>query len=543
MFEINPIDPKLKKQLLEFQERLGRDVAPFSDTSRDAIRKRFDKSKEFTYFAKEFLPHYVDADFCGMHHDIVAMMQQPSGVFPTHGPREHGKSTITRANIIRRILTGQNYYVVIGSETLGLAVDHCLFIMIEFLDNDRIQSDYEIDVKQFNTQKGKFDLVIRNKSNTKKRRVRLQAVSYETSSKGLLFMNRRPDLALVDDFENTRTAKNSRIAGEKVDWVVQELYPAVKGPVVWLGNTAFETSALYQVMRSTFESSDAFKRFLKQGSNPGELSETGIPFMPVHESTEDQREIYPYSFRADRQVDGVTQYLWPQNFAPGWYQKKRATMGYRYEGEYNGYPVKVGKIFTNIHRTDDLSGMDWWYFWFDPAWGRSKSSSYKSGVVLASDGHRFVVAGAYCRQGTPMSAAIDAIYELFLKFEPHGLTYGGYEGVFGQDERLEQDLDLAEEKKGYRLNIYPHDNKGDKDARIQSLEGPINSGMIQFVEGDKDVETIIEQLIGYPDLEYKDGPDSLEAAFRKLRQLSRRKEAGTVKVQSQRRFRFRRHSK
>lgn len=540
--ELAIIDPKLRKQLAELQERLSRDMPAFADTGAQAAKQRREQCQDIEAFAKTYMPHYVPAEFNGMHLDLACVLDQGGGIFPVHGPREHGKSTIARAKIVQKVLYGRSRFGVIGSEKLSLAWDHILFLYLDLVENPRISADYAITVKQLNQQTGKCDLTIHSVATGRKHRIRLQAVSYETSAKGLLFMQHRPDFALLDDFENTRTARNQRIGSDKLGWVLQELYPAVRGPILWLGNTAFESSALYQAMRSAFDTNDSLKRWLLRGTEPGTFARTGDPGRA--DGMVAEGEIYPLTYRADTHTPEGIRYLWPAYHKPEWYLTTRRTMGNAYEGEMNGYPVKIGKVFSLIQRTQGVpTDMPFWFVWLDPAWGRSTSGSFKAWVVMCSDGRRFIVADAFCRQGVSMADVIDTLYAAFLRWEQSGLRYGRYEGVFGQDERLEGDLDLAEIRHGYRLNIFPDDNKGDKDARIQSLDGPVNTARIEFVSGNPDVDTVIEQLLAYPDSEFKDGPDALEACYRRLRTLARSSDAGQVTTAGPRRFGFRRHQR
>jgi hypothetical protein len=521
---------KLQKQLIDLQDRLSKESPPFKDSSQEAIRKRYDQTKGDTdAFGRMYLPHYFTDDTPTFHDDIDAMLDyRHKAIFPIHGPREHGKSARGRIKLLHRILKGEIKYWLFGSEQLGLAFDHIDYIFLELVENRRIRSDYEITNIKKDESKAKLRFRITNKATRKRTYVLLEGVSYGTPVKGKLFMQHRPQGATVDDFESTRTSKNSRISGEKVDWILQELYGAVTGPVIWFGNIGNENSALMKIMVECKDGRDRFKQWVESGGSiPGQFAlEVHRGDGQHHDLTNDEEAaIYPFVFRADRaDAQGKKVYLWPERFDPGWYSSMSATMGYRYSGEMNGLPIKPGKIFKaeNVGRWDSLAKDATIWTWFDPAWGRSKHSAYKCWVIVAYDGHYFDLLDAYCRQGTAMADVLDAWYAGFGRWQHAGITAGGYEKTFAQDERLEEDLDLAEARHGWRLPVYALDNPGEKFARIESMEGTINAGHFRIPrETTKDMDKLMEQMYDFPDGEYVDGPDALEACIKNLRRLRR----------------------
>ncbi|MEL7170753.1 MAG: hypothetical protein AAGN64_15515, partial [Bacteroidota bacterium] len=77
---------------------------------------------------------------------------------------------------------------------------------------------------------------------------------------------------------STRSASSEEISRQKYRWVLQEVYPAMddSAPIVWIGNTGRETSALFQAMLHTFGGvKKRLKSFLKRGTQPGVLG--GLP--------------------------------------------------------------------------------------------------------------------------------------------------------------------------------------------------------------------------------------------------------------------------
>ena len=513
------VKSKIEKQLEKFHEQLSQDIAPFKNTSRDAQRQRFNLLKDGTdHLIDLYMSHYKDSDPARFHYDLDAMFTYPeAAIFPVHGPREHAKSVRSRMNVLRAALIGELKYWVFASETISRAWEHIEYIDFEFENNHRLRADFTIDVKKKDSVKGIYRVKLTAKATNKSNYFMLQAVSDDTSGKGLLFMQHRPQGAIVDDLEKTKDTYNPENGKKKVDFVVQELWPACTGPVVWLGNMGRKGSALHQAFEEIYDEKE-LEALKSNGSEPGFFAEWCKEEEPVADL------IQGFIYRADTVLEsGDVRYLWPERFSPSWYQGKRRVMGYRYEGEFNGSPIAPGKIFSEFPTYTTIPEDAVWFSWFDPAWGRSKSSSHKVHVTGAHDGHFFYIAVCYCRVGTAMKEAIDHWYNAFEEYNQ--LRDGGFEATFAQDERLNQDLDIAETRNGRHLPVSAYENPGDKDARILSMEQTVNQGRVLWpVELDKDLQTGKEQMKNYdPDLTSipKDFPDALEALIHNLRKRYR----------------------
>jgi hypothetical protein len=550
---------QLEEQLAELQERLSQEVAAFADPSREARKQRFEEACASTEsFGRAFLPHYFESESAAFHQDLDAMTRaQRRHVFIVHGPREHAKSTRCRAGLLRRVLRGDLHYPLVVSEELKLAKGHLLTLQAELTSNPRVEEDFDVDVTRQNMSQGILRLRVTPRATGQSHQVRIDAVSYGSKVKGKIYLQHRPDFALLDDFEDGISSRNERIGREKVEWVLQDLYPAVidTAPIVWIGNTARDTSALFLGMLEAVESEDALRAYLKRGTRPGgNVPRTGArrhngpgntPETPYASAAppgegEDatQAEISAYCYRATRidERTGETVYLWPERYRAAWYQRMRATMGpAKFESEMNGSPIAEGVFFKRewFPTYDALpEGEELTYFlWGDPAFGTSRSASYKAIVVCASGGRRFWVVDAWLRQTEPVRAMIDALYVLFERWGPQSggpgqLRHGKYENDFAQDDRLRRDFADAEERHGRSLPMSGDANNAPKDARIESLEGLASNGRIRwpsaevaFTHHAGDVERLRRQLLSWPD-GYDDGPDALESCVSRLRRIA-----------------------
>lgn len=411
---LSPTERRLQAQLQEFIERLSRDVRPHADASDAAVRARYDACRNSVdAFGATYLPHYWTAESAPFHADLDAILlgqaqaTDETHIHLLHGPREHAKSIRARAALMLQLLTGARHYPLLISEHLYLAQAHLDYVFADLTGNRRITSDYEIDVLTMDRSEGVMRLRVTPRATRKAHLVQLDACSYGRPVKGRVFMQYRPDWALLDDFESTRTARsNEQLNKEKAEWVLQEVYPAVAAgsPVIWLGNTGSDVGALYQAMRHALGGEEPLRAFLQTGTRPGEIaadaglidaSEIGLPGVTperppnlpsdgrdpqgaplvdgaLPEATrtasdgsddpfggevgdepddEPRAGITAYCYRAERLVvtptgEVATEYLWPQRYPPAWYGRKRRTMGpFLYESEENGCPIREGEFF------------------------------------------------------------------------------------------------------------------------------------------------------------------------------------------------------
>lgn len=533
---------KVQAQLESFEIQLSRETPPFADTSQTAIRNRWNRCADDTgAFIDTYTPHYKDAPDAGFHGDLDAMVNYPEhGLFWLHGPREHAKSVRCRLNVLRRLLNCELKYFVFASEKVSQSWDHIDYIHFELTENHRIGSDFDIEVVKKDSQTGKYRVRITCKASGRRTYCQLHAVSSDTSGKGLTFLQYRPQGALVDDLEKTLDTYNRENGRKKVGFVKQELWPATTGPVVWLGNMGRKDSALHQAFEEEYDDKELDD--LKQhGSEPGAFAAECAANGGRMAGDEELAHIKGFIFRATTILeDGSIRYLWGERFSPGWYAAKKRVMGWRFEGEENGNPVNPGTIFSNFPTYTQIPDDAVWFTWFDPAWGRSKTSSHKCWIVGAYDGHNYYLAAAYCRAGTPISEAIDFWYDAFEQYEPRGLADGGFEDAYDQEQRLSQDLELAEEWNDMDLPVWGMKNPGQKDVRIMSIEQVVHKGRVLWPEElSDDLQEVKNQMEIYDPLLTtipKDGPDCLAALISNLRKRWRNANSSSYTSLAKRRY-------
>ena len=214
-------EKRLKRQLAELTDRLSRDVPPFSDSTMEASRDRHRLTRTDTdVFGRTYLPHYFENVSAAFHTDIDEMLGWATRhLFVVHGPREHAKSSTARARLLQRLLGGEIRYWLFCSEHLNLATRHLEAFKAELTDNRRIGTDYACNVLKWDETGGTLRVRVKVRATGKTHTFQLEAISYGRPAKGRLYMSRRPEGCLVDDFENTRTSRNERIGWEKLIWL------------------------------------------------------------------------------------------------------------------------------------------------------------------------------------------------------------------------------------------------------------------------------------------------------------------------------------
>lgn len=600
---LSPAERKLQRQLDEFEGRVRAQVGAFTDQSPAAQARRWTETQDTEAFGRTYTPHYLTAPADPFHYDVDALVDgytppaHPDGeafVWSVHGPREHAKSIRARVGLLKRVLRGTLHYPLVCSEHLYIAEAHLDYLLVDLTANVRVEADFEVEVLMRDRSSGLLRLRVTPRATGVSHLVQLDACSYGRPIKGRVFMQWRPDFVLIDDFENTRSARNLEISKEKLDWVLQEVYPAVVGNVVWFGNTGHDTSALYLALCHAQGSPEAGKALMRRGSRPGAVAlaagllgadEISLPapdappsesppdaahppdapehgrdpggpsrtpsdgseddwgdesvgdlYAPGVEHADDHVEaaIQGLVYRAERLAvtargDLVTEYLWPSRYLPGWYARKRLTMGpFRYEGEYNGFPSREGDVFKrewleavlyDEHELAQAAAETGWkmFSWFDPAFGSKGKACDKAIVAGGTAGLDVFVVDAYVRNDEPMWKALLAWLTLFARWAALGLRHGQYENDFGQGDRLARDIEDFEPEYG-RLNVSSDSNRrGSKDARIESMQPLASNYRLRFPRVmTPDMERLYNQLLAYPSGN-DDGPDALESMVARLR--------------------------
>lgn len=149
---------------------------------------------------------------------------------------------------------------------------------------------------------------------------------------------------------------------------------------------------------------------------------------------------------------------------------------------------------------------------FDPSARSGKQHDYKAIVVGSLLNSVYYVRYAYIRR-VSVQDVLEQLYRIHAEFP--GVLIGREENGF---QVLYKDLlDYKARDKGYPLPTYGMTSTGNKEARIESLSGFVESGHIRFQKDahgyTSDIGLLVEQMLDFPNGKHDDGPDALKYAF------------------------------
>jgi len=513
---------KIHKKLEEFQEFLSKETTPFS-LDGPTLEERDTLGRQDVFeFGALYTPHYFTLPPAQFHRELFTMTEyRKKHLFVVTGPREFGKSILLRVAKLRMVLYGLRHYIFKISETLTLARNDIDFLVSELLFNSRIKGDFKIKILKNDDDETR--LRITNKFTGRSHFVKLEPKSYGTPVVGSIFMQYRPDYAEIDDFENTKTARNQKIGEKKVDWVIEELYLAVSkdAPIVWVGNNHAKTSAINQAIENECKK---------------------VPYGSFHQF--DKRSKTAHKYSAIQKTKSKRLSLWPEKMTVAELDQLKKDIGSRrFAAQMQQEPIEEGKFFKpeDVHRYDKLPDNLEWIATIDQSLGKAKTSDYKAIIIMAADTRYFYVVNAFLRQ-TTLRAMVDGAYYFYDMYAKKGLRVFKIENNFGQyTEISKRDFDEGANRHKFHLPISPFLNTINKEIRIEGLQPLFENGRILFPERlNKDLQELYDQLLGYPDAPHDDGPDALEAAQIFLQKRIRQRGAKNYKSLKKRRYKTRR---
>lgn len=489
-----PADNLTRKQfdqkILDLIELIQENTVIFPNDTLEMKRERKRKSAEDPFFfAKTYFPHYIKKPFGDIHREWHEIANIPDKVTAIAGPHEHGKTVQFAVwEPIWKILHDQLKFGVFIGENRDLAGERTHAILLEFQYNKRLQHDYGELVKTQNPDPKDFTL--RNKT-------RILALGWGQPIRGKIMRGQRPDYILIDDLEDDK-AHNKRIAKNKLDWILGDVYGAIetgKTPVVWLANLTNKDSAINLFKIECEEHPSEFKvckiyRAINDDGSP--LWDEGFT---VEELKKKEKVIGSVRFQRHWMMNPIID---GEIFKSEWYK-------YFYLNQYK----TTGKIITRV----------------DPALGQKKSD-YHAVISVHFDGTSYDIVDCMIRR-IPILDMIRYLYELDKRIS----TRIFMETNFWQVLLLDYVDSVAEEYK-YLLPVTGVNTSSNKQEDILKLQPLYQRGKIRHpIPKDDDVKLLEEQLGTFdPELSSRntikdDGPDSLARCILHFKALSMPQEA------------------
>jgi predicted phage terminase large subunit-like protein len=479
------------------EEILARPLFPDnSDEAKAERKKRCEAS--VAEFARTYFPEYVPSAFARFHSEWEKIRRIEKEPVLLEAFRGSGKSTFfTLLDPIHEIAYGRRNFMIFSSYTEEKSALFTGRILLELKYNPRLTNDFgEFFPPGKKTAIKRFEARVPGSGGKK---VGVRAISIGQDPRGFVHGPSRPDYARMDDIQSRQRARSQKFVRSTIDWVMQDLVPAL----------AENYSA---VIVATPLNTRCVASTLEKG-------------------TDEIKPVKTFKYPAER----LGKPAWKEAFPLSRLARLKKTIGsLAYNQEYLLIPVALDeRIFKEesikCYAEEELAGIRFTYVysWTDPSIGQGENHCYKATVCAGiTDAGIIYVLKARIRKES-VARMVDGMYLIYNEISrSHRLIRMYFENNGGQ-ALLEETLVTRGILEGYSLPYRAEANTMHKDLRIEgTLSAPVENGVIRFLKSDGDQKELIDQLLQFPDGEYKDGPDALEGVVRKLFESARRRRAG-----------------
>lgn len=408
-------------------------------------------------------------------------------------PREHAKSVFADIFLVLYLKAiGQVSGCVIVSNNQTKAMGLLADVQAELEANVRYIADFgeqrtygDWEEQNFTTQDG----------------TGFWALGRGQSPRGLRKAEKRPNMVIVDDFDDEEFVENEARVQKGVDWLLGGLYGAIatKGArFIMVGNRIHQKSALAHVVGDV---------------EKGQVKKDGVYHLKVFALEN------PKTHAENQGPTGVP--AWRENYSLAQIRLKMDRMGVKIaQRELFHKHIRKGLKFKSEWLTwvtvGNLSAYPFVVTYVDPSYKDSNTNDFKAIVAVAPIGHFRDLVDCWIRQ-TSKSAMVNAHYDMVERLMARGAraVYNYIEGKFIQPEFLKTYYEVGEQR-GYQLSIHLDNRmKPDKRGRIEDLQPNVENGATRFAQDlatSVDYREFEDQLLQFPS-GHDDGPDALEGGI------------------------------
>lgn len=385
------------------------------------------------------------------------VMSKPELFLDRCWARELAKSTRTRMEVLKLVITGKKKNVILVSNSEDNAKRLLEPYRAQLDSNQWLINDYGKQ-RGFKWKDGDFKT---------RKGAAFRAVGADQSPRGSNNDSIRPDVILIDDIDTDQDCLNPEIIEKRVNWIFEALIPtrAINVPllIIACGNIIAEYCCMTELNKKADKVEIVNIRTNGKSSWPQKNSE--------------------------EQIDRVLSTL-------PWSSVQK---------EYFNNPITKGKIFKHLtfDRLPPLSRMEQLIVYGDPSTSNreSKNSSFKAVSLLGRIGTTTYIIKVFCRQCT-QADFIQAYYDMYTYVTAAGCTaqyymecnslQEGYFEIFFEPEFKR----ISREKKVPVFIKKDTRPKVNKYTRIEgTLDPPHRLGWLIFNEKEK----------GTPDMEETEG--------------------------------------
>lgn len=426
-------------------------------------------------------------DLCTSDHPLVAVA----------APRGHGKSTaVSHAYTLASALFRDRKFILLVSDTESQAVNFLNDIKQDLRDNDDIIDLFQIKGFKKDTES---DIIVECQDGYC---FRILCRGAEQRVRGLKWEQARPDLIVIDDFENDEAVSSKERREKLKRWFEGALLPCrAKHGIVRMVGTVMHLDSL-------------LNKLLPEDSDPQSVIE---PLKTWSKS----RKPYWKSIRYRAHNEDFSLLLWPDQYTAEFFQARRdhltqQGMSEVYAQEYLNYPIDES---TSYFRRDDFNEIPdidlqriksgeknvHYYIGCDLAVSTKDRSDWSVFVIAAVD-ERGIIHVMDVRRGRWDSLQIiDEFFALQTKYDPQwfAIEKGTITSSIGPILRSEM---IA---RGNYLNLETSVANKDKQTRARGIQARLRAGTVKFNKDTSWYAELEDEFVRFPKTRHDDQVDAL----------------------------------
>lgn len=486
------------KQWQRDHERIQRGTRIVAE-SRQVQHARKDRAKkDYAFFVKTYFPH-IARTACGKFQLDAAsyILKNPNTRAVFEWARGHAKSTHMGVLIPLWLKIQDNRQfntmVLVGkSEDSADRLLADLQSELEF--NDLYIHDFGQQMKAGSWAEGEFTTVDG---------CYFTAVGRGQSPRGIKKNGRRPDYIVIDDIDDDELVLNEKRVAKATEWVLSALFgtmEAGRGRFILVGNRIAKKSILTNI-----------------------AARPGVYHTVVNILDKKGRPSWSENYTID-EISAMRGFIGERNF-----QKECMNNPMTEGAVFRAKDIRYGKMLP-------LKEYRQLICYTDPSFKNSATADYKATALVGKtpDGH-FHVLKMFAAQ-TSVSEMIAWHYDImeFVGGKVPVLYY--MESNFMQDLMLDEFAKVGNAVGQHVPILGDKRSKGDKFARIESMQPLFERGLVLFNEKEKEspgMKVLEEQLLLFErgSRAHDDAPDALESAVWMLAQRTRATNARFAVIQ------------
>lgn len=466
-----------EKQIEDLKSWILSSVPVFAKDTEKTKLDRIERARtDKVFFAQTYFPHYCVFPFCDFHLDLFEISDIYNVPVVAVGFRGLAKSTIVSfIDELHKTLFKINRFTMFVCDTQETAASEFLLpIKAELEENPRILHDFG----------GSKTSLWTNTDFVTKSGKRFLALGPKMGVKGKKNKGTRPDRIIVEDFENINSPKKKSQIMKRIKFLLRDLGQSVnfnKWQFIFLGNYFSKKTCAHYLLTS-----DECKHWIRRVypaiiESAGKLKSAWEACFPL-KILLDRKAKDPRTFRSEMEQkpdddEAMFREEWIKWVKPSEIDLRKLVVATYYDPSAQKGEEHCKKAIITI-------GVD----------------------IITSD---IIVLNAWIRK----TSKWDSIIKHFEISRKYKAVVDGVEGN-GFQFTLQEDYEKVKRQVKQILNLQMVTNYINKEVRIGKLSSPVQRGNIKFLDSEDngDMKDLVEEMIDFPDGEYKDGVDALSGA-------------------------------